>query len=151
MQVDLLAKEIQAKASRFLCGESADIWMDIKEWKDSQTQIVEGIEQLAWMQGDTLEEEAERVLAVLMGYTVTARYGDYIERTLQQAEEILPLIPDPVLKCHLAVFCYGICYDDELMKEAERLLQELKRKGRGDEIQIVEELLEGMKENSDIT
>lgn len=145
------AKEIQMKASRFLGGEKEVLWTDLGEWKSSQIQIMEGVEQLLWLQGDTPELEAERILAILMGYAVTVQHKGSIEQTLQRAEEIIPLVSEPVLKCHLLVFCYGVCYDDELCREAELLIAEIKRKGRGEEICMVEELLEGMKDNGGIT
>lgn len=149
--VYLQAKELQMMVGRILHGGCGDEWTDVGEWMDSQTQITDGIDKLIWMQGESHEEEAERILAILMGYTVAVQRGSYIDSILQRAEEVFPYVSDRILKCHLAVFCYGICYDDSLCEEAERLMEEIKRTGRGEEIGMVEELLESMKENSGVT
>lgn len=147
--VYLFAKTLQLKVYHFLSEENE--WTDVGEWLDFQTRIISDIERLVWMKGESPDVEAERLLAILMGYTITVRNGHYIGMTLESAEKLLPCISDMVLKCHLMIFCFAVCYDDSLCEDVENLIDEIKRSGRGEEILKVEQLFESMKENSGIT
>jgi len=140
------AKELQHLAGTFLKEGSELALTDIQDWTAMQTKLTGCIEQLVNEKGSTPEEEAERVLGLLMGYTVAIRSMHQVQQTLEDAERVLPEVSDPILKCHLLVFCYGVCYDDKLGEEAHRLLEEQKQAGRTDEIVFVEELLKGMEE-----
>lgn len=143
------AKELQHLAGAFLCEGSEPAFTDIQDWTAMQTKLNKSIEQLVGEKGTTPEEEAERVLAILMGYTVAIRNTQQVQQILEDAERILLVVEDPILKCHLLVFCYGVCYDEELREEAHRLLEEQKQAGRTEEIAFVEELLRSMEEGMD--
>ena len=65
---------------------------------------------------------------------------------LVQAEGVLPKVKDPVLRCHLAVFCYMECLDEELERGIHREMMELKKSGRGEEIRMLEKMLEDIQE-----
>ena len=136
------AREVQHLASRFLYDECDKMYTDIGEWTEVQNCLVQGIEHLAQQEGSSPEEEAEAVLAILMGYTVTVRNSRNIAATLKRAKRVLPKVEDKILKCHLAVFCYGENYDPKLAEMAHGLIGELKGEGKGSEVVPVEALLE---------
>ena len=93
--------------------------------------------------GSNDTEEGERILAILMGYTLAVRNAQNIATTLQKAEEVLPRISNKLLKCKLAVFCYGECLDQELGIMAQTLINELKRSEKDNgHLGCLEELLQ---------
>ena len=65
---------------------------------------------------------------------------------LVQAEKVLPEVKDPVLRCHLAVFCYMECPDEEQERRIHREMMELKNSSRGEEIRMLEKMLEDIQE-----
>lgn len=67
-----------------------------------------------------------------------------IRLALQRAESIFPILNDSILKCYLAVFCYGESFDKEKGYLARRMLKELKQNGT--KLKAMEELLESMEE-----
>lgn len=143
----LQAKELQDLAGRFLYEGNDAAFTDIQDWTTTQNRLTKGIEGLVYGKGNTPNEEAERVLAILMGYAVTMRNPKNIQQALKDAERVLPEVTDDVLKCHLMVFCYAECYDEELGEETHRLLDELKQTGYAEEIALVEEFLENLEES----
>lgn len=143
-------QEIQQLASQFLDQKCCKSYTNIEEWKETQKFLTHAIKQLMQQEGSTPEEEGEAVLAILMGYTLTVRNSRNIELVLARAERVWPLITDPILKCKLAIFCYGECYDEELAEEAHRLIGELKRCDRWEEVKRLEELLISMQESCEI-
>ena len=145
----LQAKELQNMAGAFLYEGNESAFTDIQDWTVMQKQLSMGIERLMNEKGSTPNEEAERLLAILMGYAVAIRNPQQIQVALEEAERVLPDVTDDILKCHLMVFCYGVCYDEELGEEIHRLLEELKQTGRAEEIAFVEDLFESMEETLD--
>ena len=140
------AKEIQTLAGKFLSqGHS---YTDVEEWQTMQAWLSQGMDDLMRQEGTSVEEEAERVLAVLMGYTIAVRNARHIASILECAERVWPYVTDKILKCHLAVFCYGECWDEELLEQAYGLIADLKATGQGEEVRLVEELLATIQENS---
>ena len=81
-----------------------------------------------------------------MGHCVSVGSNRCMGDVLMQAEEVLPEVKDPVLRCHLAVFCYMECPDEELEREVHREMMELKNSGRGEEIWMLEKMLEDIQE-----
>lgn len=140
------AKKIQMLAEKFLYDSQDMEYTDVESWAERQEELSIGVENLLEQRGMTSDEEAERLLAILMIYLVTIRKPKHIENVLQQAEQVMPYIQDAVLKCHLAVFCYGICYDEELGRTARCLIEEQKAIGRRDEVTMVEELMSTLAE-----
>ena len=47
---------------------------------------------------------------------------EYIQKVLERALNVLPLIPASLLKVRLLTYCYGEVYAEELAKEAMLLL-----------------------------
>ena len=137
----LQAKEIQQLAGRILNNKEAMPYTDIEEWKDIQNRLAIGINYLIQQEGNTPDEEGEAVLAILMGYTIAVRNRKNIGRAMLRAQEVLPKITDPVLKCRLTVFCYGECYDEELAKTAHHLIEEQKEMSQDQQLTALEELL----------
>ena len=140
------AKEVQHIASQFLYEEHGEIYTDIEEWTKVQTYLAHSIECLTRQVGTTPEEEGEAVLAILMGYAVAMRNNRNISEALKRAEKVMPCIEDEVLRCHLAVFCYGECFDPKLAETAHGLMRVLGEKGKEDEVKVLEELLCTMEE-----
>ena len=141
---NLQAKEIQQLAGRFLYEEAAKPYTDVEEWKEVQGHLATCIETLLKQEGGTPEEEGEIVLAVLMGYAIAVRKRKNIAVAMERANRVLPILQDPVLKCRLAIFCYGECYDEELANLAHRLIEEQKVKGDSQAATGLEELLLSM-------
>ena len=140
----LQAKEIQQLAGRFLYEEAAKPYTDVEEWKEVQGHLATCIELLLKQEGSTPEEEGEIVLAVLMGYAIAVRKRKNIAVAMERANRVLPILQDPVLKCRLAIFCYGECYDEELANLAHRLIEEQKVMGDSQAAMGLEELLLSM-------
>ena len=126
----LQAKEIQRLAGGILQNKENNPFTDVEEWKDVQNQLAIGINYLIQQEGSTPDEEGEAVLAILMGYTIAVRNRKNIGKAMLRAQEVLPKITDPVLKCRLTVFCYGECYDEELAQTAHQLIEEQKEGSR---------------------
>lgn len=143
------AKEVQHVAGTFLYEEPGKGFTDVEEWEKVQIHLAHSIECLMRQEGSTPNEEGEAVLAILMGYAVAVRNNRNIAVALERAERVLPRIEDEVLKCHLSVFCYGECFDAGLAQMAHVMISELKRKGKGNEVLLVEELLNNMEESSE--
>lgn len=146
----LHTQQIQQLTEQFLYEGEPNPYTDIGEWIDVQNMLSKGIEKLMMQEGSTPEEEAEAVLAILMGYTIAIRNSENIERTLERAKQVWPLVCHPLLKCKLAIFCYGECYDERLAKEAHLLIEEMKRSGHPEEMKLLENLLASMEENREI-
>lgn len=147
MTVSLLqARKLQNLAGRYMYGEEAP-FTDITRWKEMQHRLAGDITDLIKVQGSSPEEEAEVLLAVLMGYCVTIRNDRHVDEALVRAEKVLPNLQDKVLKCHLMVFCYGECPDELLADDIYRLMDELKDEGKEEEIRVVMELMENLVES----
>ena len=145
--IHIQAKEIQQLAGRFLYEEAAKPYTDVEEWKEVQGHLATCIENLLKQEGSTPEEEGEIVLAVLMGYAIAVRKRKNIAIAMERANRVLPILEDPVLKCRLAIFCYGECYDEELANLAHRLIEEQKVKGDNQAAVGLEDMLVCMEEN----
>ena len=143
----LQAKEIQQLAGKFLYEEAAKPYTDVEEWKEVQEHLSTCIEALLKQEGSTPEEEGEIVLAVLMGYSVAVRKRKNIAIAMERANQVLPLLQDAVLKCRLAIFCYGECYDDKLASMAHQLIEEQKELGDSQAAAGLEDMLVCMEEN----
>ena len=144
MNLYLHAKELQHLAGRFLDEPMKMHYTDIEEWKEVQARLRSGIDHLVKRQGTTPDEEAERLLAILMGYCVAVRDSRCVEHVLWQAEQVLHKVQDPVLKCYLTVFCYLECPDEELGEQVHQQMTELRETGRGEELKVLEKLLENI-------
>ena len=82
-----------------------------------------------------------------MGYTVTVRKQKNIAIAMERANRVRKELQDPLLKCKLAVLCYGECYDEELVDMARRLIEEMKLAGNEKAVYATEVLLMSMEEN----
>ena len=141
------AKEIQQLAGKFLCEEVARPYTDIEEWKEVQEHLAVCIEELLKQEGSTPEEEGEIVLAVLMGYTIAVRKRKNIAIAMKRANQVLTEIQSPILKCQLAVLCYGECFDEELAIMAHRLIEGEKQAGNEKAVCDIEALLLSIEES----
>lgn len=135
------AKEVQAFVGRQFYSDSLPEYVDVEDWKSVQLHLSVALKYLEENKGSTPEEEGELLLAIFMGYCVAIHSDQSVSRTLERAERVLPLLVDPVLKCKLAFFCYREFPDEELMEMVQSLMEEVKRKGREDEIQLIEKLI----------
>ena len=141
------AKEIQQLAGKFLCEEVGTPYTDIEEWKEVQKHLATCIEEVLKKEGSTPEEEGEILLAVLMGYTVAVRKRKNIAVAMERANRVLKGIQDPLLKCKLAVLCYGECFDEELAAMAHQLIEEQKLAGNEGAVSATEVLLLSIEES----
>lgn len=138
------AKEVQIMAGKFLYETNEAAYTDVETWAERQEALSCRAESLSWQKGVVPDEEAERLLAILMSYLVTVRKTKHIEKTVRQVEEVFEYVEDPILKCHLAVFCYGVCYDEVFRNRAQELLAKLKDEDKCEDVRLVEELLESI-------
>ena len=148
MKISLIlqARKVQGIIGEYLYGEAVS-YTDVEQWKEVQQLLMKSISEMLQAVPECPEEEAEVLLAVLMGGSVAMRYPDYMDEVLQRAEKVLPHLQDKVLKCHLMVFCYGECPDELLADDIYRLMDELKDEGKEDEIRMVMELMENLVES----
>lgn len=136
------AIQIQRIVAQHLCKGEQTVYTDVEEWREIQTFLARSISELMKYTGSNDTEEGERILAILMGYTLAVRNAQNIATTLQKAEEVLPRISNKLLKCKLAVFCYGECMDEELCTLAFTLMEELQESGNEKELHCLRELLQ---------
>lgn len=77
--------------------------------------------------GKTIEQEASLCFSLLMGYGSTMSGGIALERKKQEILDrcwkVLNRLPDSLLKCQLLVYCYGEVYEEELAREAHRIME----------------------------
>jgi len=138
----ILAKKVQLLASSFLCEGNSVQYTYVDEWQEMQKELAQCMNELVRHEGNTSEEEAEIVLAILMGYTLAVRNSRHIDIALERAERVLPVLDNSVLKCQLMAFCYAETGDEELANNAFDLMESLKTTDVGEEIRWVEEELE---------
>lgn len=135
------AKELQQIVMRCLYKDGQTTYTDVEEWTATQAFLAQSIGELLKQEGNTPNEEGERLLAILMVYTIAVRNRRNIAVALEQAERVIPQITDELLKCKLAVYCYGECLDEELGMMAHRFIEEQKLCGNMKEVACLEELL----------
>ena len=141
MNVLSRAREVQMFSARQLSPEAACDYTDVEQWKQMQTCLAQTLAELEKAEGSTPEEEGELVLALLMGFCVAVRNGKSVERALQRAERVMPLLTDELLKCKLAVYCYLEVPDEELAELASALMAKLKGQGNEEEMERLESLI----------
>lgn len=77
--------------------------------------------------GSTFEEEASLCLALLKGYNATIyNDGDKEERIqtiLNRCWEVLEHLSASLLKVQLLTYCYGEVFEEELTKEANKIIE----------------------------
>ena len=144
MDVLTRAREVQAFAEKQLSPDVVCDYTDAEQWKQMQTCLAQTLAELEKAEGGTPDEEGELVLALLMGYCVAVRNGRNVERALQRAERVMPLLTDNLLKCKLAVHCYLEVPDEELGEMASALMVTLKQQGKEEEIRQTEHLLNNL-------
>lgn len=70
--------------------------------------------------------EAELCLGLLVAFNATmydnGHKQEYIQKVLERALNVLPLIPASLLKVRLLTYCYGEVYAEELAKEAHVII-----------------------------
>ena len=141
MNVLTLAREVQSFSAKQLSPDAVCDYTDVEQWKVMQTCLVRELAELERAETRNPEEEGELVLALLMGYCVAVRNGTAVQRALERAERVMPLLDDGLLKCRLAVHCCLEVPDEELMEETRALLGKLKRQGKYKEIEALEKLI----------
>ena len=135
------AREIQQIVKQHLCIEKQKVYTDVEGWCKIQTSLARSINELMKCTGSNPTEEGERLLAILMGYTLAVRNAKNITDTLQQAEKVLPCIDNKLLKCKLAIFCYGECFNKELEVMVHTLMEELRDSENEKELHCLKELM----------
>ena len=128
-------------SAKQLSPDGSCAYTDVEQWKLMQTCLVRELAELERAETRNPEEEGELVLALLMGYCVAVRNGTAVQRALERAERVMPLLDDGLLKCRLAVHCCLEVPDEELMEETRTLLEKLKRQGKYKEIEALEKLI----------
>ena len=82
--------------------------------------------------GSTFEEEASLCLALLKGYNATIyNDGDKEERIqtiLNRCWEVLEHLSASLLKAQLLTYCYGEVFEEELAKEANKIIESWEEK-----------------------
>ena len=141
MNVLTLAREVQFFSAKQLSPDGECDYTDVEQWKVMQTCLVRELAELERAETRNPEEEGELVLALLMGYCVAVRNGTAVQRALERAERVMPLLDDGLLKCRLAVHCCLEVPDEDLLEETRALLEKLKRQGKYKEIEALEKLM----------
>ena len=76
--------------------------------------------------GNTVEEEAELCLGLLVAFAATiydnGRKQQYVQNVLDRSWDVLPKLPPSLLKVRLLTYCYGEVYAEELAKEAHVII-----------------------------
>ena len=137
-EVIRFAQEVQAFAAKQLYVEEVPDFTDIEEWNQAQLHLVRALAELERLNGCTPEEEGELALAILMGYSVAIRNASNVQLALERAKQVMPRLPNEVLKCKLAVFCYVEIPAEGLAELINTLLVEVKRQGKEEEIRQAE-------------
>lgn len=101
--------------------------------------------------GNTVEEEAELCLDLLVAFAATiydnGHKQQYIQHVLDRSWEVLPKLSPSLLKVRLLTYCYSEFYDEELAKEAHEIINTWNKKELTlEQAEIVEEL-KGFEEN----
>lgn len=119
--------ELQQLAAYFLYSNESSECYVIDKWQTIHSRITFYSEELYPIKGNTMEEEADICLALLMGYaTSMCRSGEKVQQVLNRVYAILPLLDTSLLKCQLLVFCYGELYENTLLEEAHRIIESWK-------------------------
>lgn len=63
-----MAKSVQGIVERLLMTDNDLSYTNIEDWRKVQTYLLDSLVSLDQKEGDTYEEDAERILAILMGY-----------------------------------------------------------------------------------
>lgn len=91
------------------------------------TEVYREADSLFCEKGETPELEASLCVALLMGYNATMyNHGDKEAKkqaVLDRACKVLCTLPVSVLKCRLLIYCYGEVYEEELLQEANEIIQ----------------------------
>ena len=95
--------------------------------------------------GNTLEQEAELCLSMLIAFNATiydnGRKQQYIQEILDRSWEVLPKLSPSLLKVRLLTYCYGEVYEEELAEEARAIINTWKKTELAlGEVEIIEEL-----------
>ena len=93
--------EVQELVGRLLYSEEVPALTDLEEWNELQVRLAIALRELEGMVGRTPEEEGELLVALFMGYSVAVRNPKQVERALERAERVLPLLKDEVIKQQL--------------------------------------------------
>lgn len=103
------------------------------------------------LHGATSEEEASLCLALLLGYNATlCDHGDKqqrIQQILDRCWEVLPLLPDSLLKVRLLTCCYGESYEPELAEQAHAIMAAWEDEALTREQQEIREELRNIEDN----
>lgn len=113
-------------------------------------ELHEQIYTLYGKRGKTIEQEAVLCYTLLMAYSVSmyANPSDESKKQvlLERSWRILNKLPDALLKCQLAVYCYGEVYDKELAIIAHNIIRIWGNKALSSEEQEIIETLRVMEE-----
>ena len=78
------------------------------------------------VQGETVDEQAEVSLALLMGYNASfIDHGEkraHVQEILNRCWDLLDVLPPSLLKLRLLTACYGEVYDEPLAEEARGII-----------------------------
>lgn len=112
MGISLLQEKIenlQSLADRLLHIGDDEGYVYVDDLSLLNKKIHESINELYPLQGNTLEQEAARCLAILKGYSVGmyANLDDELKKqdVLHRSRKVLPLIPGSSLESELHAFC----------------------------------------------
>ena len=95
--------------------------------------------------GSNPEAEAELCLGLLVAFNATmydnGHKQEYIQKVLERALNVLPLIPASLLKVRLLTYCYGEVYEEKLAEEAHAIISTWETSRLNlEQVEIIEEL-----------
>ena len=145
-----IARKLQEESYRLFYPQDEDEYSYIDKYQEINSKIVLWRNKRARAKGNTVEEEAEICLALLMGFNAYIRDDSGIQEVLSRTHEILPLLPSGVLKCQLLVFCYGEEYDEKILEQAHEIIDTWKKQPLSCGQQRIIRILKDMEENSTV-
>jgi hypothetical protein len=96
------------------------------QFRALSTDVIRLINELYPFSGSSNEVEAETCLSLLMGFSSTIynveNQEEKVQKVLDRAYEVLPMLEPSLLKCRLLLYCYATVQDKELMEEARRII-----------------------------
>ena len=145
-----IARSLRQMAVRLAYFQDNGEYSYIDKYEEVTSWISATCKKLITYKGETAEEEAEILLAVLVGYSTTIRDEQNIHQAVQRTYKVLPRLSHSLLKCQLLTYCYGEEYDKDLSLEAERIISSWSGRELNEEERRIQQLLKDFQKNEQL-
>lgn len=143
-----IARKLQEESYNLFYPQDQDEYSYINKYQEINSRIVLWRNKLARTKGDTVEEEAEICLALLMGCNAYIRDDSGIRDALSRTYGILPRLNSGILKCQLLIFCYGEEYDEKMLQEVNEIINTWKERDLSVKERRIVAVLNDIEENN---